>query len=200
VAAFVARGAEAARSAGPLGAVAVFAALVGATLLLVPMIPLVMACGWIYGMAGALLSLPAVVASAAIGFGVGRALGRRRFARALATRPRLRALAELAERGGILTVALLRVSPLLPFTPSNAVLGMTSLQPRHLVAGTFFGILPGGLLYTAAGALLPDAAALQRGETPRAIFWATLALGAVSMGVIGAAAARKLRDSPATRI
>ena len=189
----VARGAEAARSAGPLGAVAVGLAVLAGTLLLFPMVPLVMACGWIYGMPGAILSIPAATLSAAVAFEVGRALGRTRLQATLSRRPKMRALTDLAERGGLVTVALLRVSPILPFTPSNAVLGMTHLRLRDLVLGTFFGILPGGLLYTGAGALRPDAAAIARGETPRGPFWAMLALGASAMAVIGIAATRKLR-------
>ncbi len=190
----VARGAELARTAGPLGVLAVALAVIGGTLALLPMVPLVMACGWIYGMPGAALSLPAATASAAIAFAIGRALGHKRLQGALGTRPRLRALAELAEKGGLVTVLLLRISPLLPFTPSNAVLGMTSLRPRDLVLGTFLGILPGGLLYTAVGALLPDAAALERGEAPSGPFWAMLVVGAVALAVMGAAAGRKLRQ------
>jgi uncharacterized membrane protein YdjX (TVP38/TMEM64 family) len=172
----------------------VFGGVVAGTLLLLPMIPLVMACGWIYGMAGAALSLPASTVSAAIAFLIGRALGHTRLQSALSTRPKLRAIAELAEKGGILTVALLRVSPILPFTPSNAVLGMTRLRLRDLVIGTFVGILPGGLLYTSVGSLLPDADALERGQLPPGPFWALLGVGVVSMAVIGTTAARKLRQ------
>ena len=72
------RGAEAARSAGPLGVLAVGFALVFGILLLLPIVPLVMACGWIYGMAGAALSLPAATAAGSIAFLVGRAVGRSR--------------------------------------------------------------------------------------------------------------------------
>lgn len=190
---FIAKGAEAARSAGPSGVVVVGVALVAGMLLLLPMVPLVMACGWIYGMAGAALSLPAATLAGSIAFLIGRAVGRTRLKTALERRPKMRALADLAERGGIITVALIRVSPILPFTPSNAVLGMTGLRFRDLVLGTFFGILPGGLLYTSAGALLPDAAALERGEAPRGPFWAMLGLGLISMALIGTAAARQLR-------
>ena len=190
---YVAAGAQAARQAGPLGALAVFGALIGGLLLLLPMVPLVMAAGWIYGMAGAALSLPAATVAAVIAFAIGRGLGHTGMQRALTVRPRLRALAELAETGGLVTVALLRVSPILPFTPSNAVLGMTKMPLRDLALGTLVGILPGGLLYTSAGALLPDAEALARGEAPHAPFWAMLALGVVSMAIIGVAAGRKLR-------
>jgi len=190
----LARWAELARAAGPAGVAAVFGAVLGLTLLALPMVPLVVACGWIYGMPGALVSLPAVTLSGCISFLIGRALGRRHMAQALATRPRMRAIADLAEQGGLLTVGLLRVSPILPFTPSNAVLGMTGLRLRHLVVGTFFGILPGGLLYTGAGSLLPDAQALERGEGPRWMFWVILGLTAVAMAIIGTAAFRKLRE------
>lgn len=192
--ALIGRGAELARAAGPAGVAAVFGGVVVLTLLLLPMVPLVMACGWIYGMAGAAVSLPAATVSAALAFLIGRALGHTRLQSALVTRPKLRAVAELAEKGGVITVALLRVSPILPFTPSNAVLGMTRLRLRDLIAGTFVGILPGGLLYTSVGSFLPDPEALERGELPPGPFWALLGLGIVSMAVIATAATRKLRQ------
>jgi uncharacterized membrane protein YdjX (TVP38/TMEM64 family) len=172
----LARGAEQARAAGPLGVVAVALAYVAGALLLLPMVPLALAVGFIYGMPGALITVPMTALSAAIPFLAGRAL------------------AELAERGGLITVALLRVSPILPFTPSNFVLGMTAVRLRDLVLGTLIGVTPGSLLYTSAGALLPDAAALERGEAPRGPFWAILVLGVLAMGIIGTAAARKLRQ------
>jgi uncharacterized membrane protein YdjX (TVP38/TMEM64 family) len=189
----LAAAAERARGAGPSGVLAVFAAFVGLTFLVVPLVPMTMACGFIYGMPGAAVAVSAMTTSAALAFLGGRAIGGERLASALENRPRLRALAELAQRGGAVTVALLRVSPILPFMPSNAALGMTGLRLRDMVLGTAAGVLPGAVLLSAVGSLLPDAAALERGEAPRGPFWAMLALGVIAMATIATAAARKLR-------
>jgi len=133
------------------------------------------------------------VASAATSFGIARALGRGAFARWLLGRPRARALAQLAEDGGMATVALIRISPLLPFTPSNAVLGLTGLKPRALVLGTLFGMAPGIALYVWAGSLVPSAAALERHEAPGTLVWALIACSFAAAAIIGVAAARRLR-------
>ena len=164
-----------------------------ATLLLVPIIPLILASGWLFGLWGIPISLAAAVASAATSFGIARALGRGAFARWLLGRPRARALAQLAEDGGMATVALIRISPLLPFTPSNAVLGLTGLKPRALVLGTLFGMAPGIALYVWAGSLVPSAAALERHEVPGALVWALIGCSFAAAAIIGVAAARRLR-------
>ena len=181
------------QGAGLAGALLWGAGIYLATLLLVPIIPLILASGWLFGFWGIPISLAAAVASAATSFGIARALGRGAFARWLLGRPRARALAQLAEDGGMATVALIRISPLLPFTPSNAVLGLTGLKPRALVLGTLFGMAPGIALYVWAGWLVPSAAALERHEVPGALVWALVGCSFAAAAIIGVAAARRLR-------
>ena len=181
------------QGAGLAGALLWGAGIYLATLLLVPIIPLILASGWLFGLWGIPISLAAAVASAATSFGIARALGRGAFARWLLCRPRARALAQLAEDGGMATVALIRISPLLPFTPSNAVLGLTGLKPRALVLGTLFGMAPGIALYVWAGSLVPSAAALERHEVPGALVWALVGCSFAAAAIIGVAAARRLR-------
>jgi uncharacterized membrane protein YdjX (TVP38/TMEM64 family) len=192
---WVVEGAKLAHSAGPAGVLLTCAGIYVLTLLLLPIVPLTIAAGWLYGLWGALVSLAAAVASAATAFAVGRALGRTAAAQALLSRPRVRALAELAEQGGVLTVVLIRISPILPFTPSNAVLGLAGLRLRDLVLGTALGMAPGTLLLCWAGSLLPSAEAIEAGERLHAGFgWLLLALGFCAAAIIGVAAARKLRS------
>ena len=92
------------------------------------------------------------------------------------------------------TVALLRISPLLPFTPSNAVLGLTALKQRDVVVGTLLGMAPGMTLYVWAGSLVPSAAALERHELPGPMVWILVGSSFAAAAVIGVAAARKLRS------
>jgi uncharacterized membrane protein YdjX (TVP38/TMEM64 family) len=191
---WIVEGAKAVHALGWPGVLATFAATYLLTLLLVPVIPMILACGWLYGPWGAPLSLAAAVASAATAFGVARGLGGGAAAQALLERPRARALAELAARGGALTVALVRVSPLLPFTPTNAVLGLTPMRLRDLVLGTALGMAPGTVLYAWAGSLLPSAEAIEQGEAMRgAAVWILLAVALIAASVLGVAAARRLR-------
>ena len=182
------------------GALLTALCIYGLTLLLLPLIPLIIACGWLYGIAGAAIALGAAVASAATAFSISRALGGGAAAQALLTRPRARALAELAAEGGIVTVALVRLSPLLPYTPSNAVMGLTPMRLRDLVIGTAAGMAPGTILYCWAGSLLPSAEAIEQGESIHgAAVWILLGVAFVAAAILGTAAARRLRQRAAGR-
>ena len=164
------------------------------TLLLFPIIPLIVACGWLYGPSGSIISLTAAVASAATSFSLARALGGAAAAQALLERPKARALANLAAEGGLVTVTLIRLSPLLPYTPSNAVMGLTPMRLRDLVLGTAIGMAPGTFLYSWAGSLLPGVEALEQGETVHGTaVWILLAVALVAAAILGSAAARRLR-------
>src|SRR5258705_524161 len=100
-------------------------------------------------------------ARAETAFSVARALGRGAAAQAMLERPKARALADLAAEGGLFTVTLVRLSPLLPYTPSNVVMGLTPMRLRHVVLGTALGMAPGVILYSWAGSLLPSAQAIE---------------------------------------
>ncbi len=191
---WIVQGAKELHALGWPGALATAAAVYLLTLLLLPIIPLNVACGWLYGPWGAALSISASVASAATAFALARALGRGAAAQALLERPRAKALADLAAEGGAVTVALIRVSPLLPFTPTNAVLGLTPMRLRDLVAGTAIGMAPGTVLYSWAGSLLPSAEAIEQGASLRGTpVWILLGVAVLAAAILAAAAARRLR-------
>ncbi len=192
---WIVAGAKATHALGWPGLVAAFVAGYLLTLLLFPIIPLNIACGWLYGAAwGTALSLGAAVASAATAFSIARALGGRAAAQALLERPKARALADLAAEGGAITVALIRISPLLPFTPTNAVLGLTPMRLRDLAVGTAAGMAPGTILYSWAGSLLPSAEAIEQGEPLHGtLVWILLGAAMIAAAILGTAAARRLR-------
>ncbi len=191
---WIVEGAKLLHGAGPLGALVTALGMYLLTLLLLPIVPLVVACGWLYGVPGAALSLLAAVGSAATSFSIARALAGKAAAQALLVRPRARALADLAAEAGLVTVALVRLSPILPFTPSNAVLGLTAMRLRHLVLGTALGMAPGIVLYSWAGSLLPSAEAIEQGATLHSsAVWILLAVAFGAATVLGTAAARRLR-------
>ena len=188
-------GAREAHRAGAWGAFAWFGIVYALMLLLFPTVPLIIASGWLFGIFGAVIALAAAVAAAASAFALAGGLGRSDAARALREHPKARALSDLAEEGGAWTVALLRLAPILPFTPTNAVLGLTGMRLRDLALGTFLGMAPGALLYAWAGSLVPSAEALEEGESlvPGPLVWGLLAASIVAAAVIGIAAARRLR-------
>ena len=195
---WIALGAREAHRAGVWGAIAWFGIVYALMLLLVPTVPLIIASGWLFGVWGAAIALPAAVGAAASAFALARALGRSDAARALLDHPKARALADLAEEGGAWTVALVRLAPILPFTPTNGVLGLTGMRLRDLAAGTLLGMAPGSLLYAWAGSLVPSAEALEEGENlvPGPLVWTLLAASIAAAVVIGIAAARRLRRTP----
>ncbi|HEX4386477.1 MAG TPA: VTT domain-containing protein, partial [Myxococcales bacterium] len=93
------------------------------------------------------------------------------------------------------TVALVRLSPILPYTPSNAVLGLTGMRLRDMALGTALGMAPGVVLYSWAGSLLPSAEALEQGATLQpGLVWVLFALAFAAAGVLGVAAARRLKQ------
>jgi uncharacterized membrane protein YdjX (TVP38/TMEM64 family) len=194
VARWVVQGAKLVHGAGLPGAVAAGVAIYLLSLLLVPVIPLIVACGWLYGLWGAAISLGAAVASAATTFSIARKLAGNAAAQALLERPKARALADLAAEGGIFTVILVRLSPLLPFMPSNAVMGLTPMRLRDVAIGTATGMAPGILLYCWAGSVLPSAEAIEQGEVVHpGLFLVMLGSALAAAAILGIAAARRLR-------
>jgi uncharacterized membrane protein YdjX (TVP38/TMEM64 family) len=192
---WIVAGAKVVHALGWPGALATFAGIYLLTLLLLPIIPLIVACGWLYGPWGWVLSLAAAVASAATSFQIARKVGGSAAAQALLERPKARALADLAAQGGILTVALVRLSPILPYTPSNAVMGLTPMRLRDLVIGTAAGMAPGTILYSWAGSLLPSVEAIEQGETLHgSLVWILLGVAFLAAAILGTAAARRLRN------
>lgn len=192
---WIVAGAKLVHALGWPSVLATFAAMYLLTLLLLPIIPLIVACGWLYGVWGSAISLAAAAASAATSFQIARKLGGSAAAQALLERPKARALAELAAQGGIVTVTLVRLSPLLPYTPSNAVMGLTPMRLRDLVVGTVVGMAPGTILYSWAGSLLPSVEALEQGETLQGtLVWILLGVALLAAAVLGTAAARRLRN------
>ena len=87
--------------------------------------------GPIYAMAGCL-------ASASIGFAIGRWVGRDRVERL--TGARVTNIADAMARHGILAAFILRKIPM-PFTLANVIAGATSLRYRDFVVGTTLGLI-----------------------------------------------------------
>jgi uncharacterized membrane protein YdjX (TVP38/TMEM64 family) len=192
---WVVRGAKALHGEGLRGAFLTGGSMLVLTLLLAPIVPLIVATGWLYGIWGVLISLPAAVTSAATAFCIARKLGRRAAARALLERPKARTLADLAAEHGLTTVILVRISPLLPFTPSNAVMGLTPMRLRDIVLGTAIGMAPGIVLYSWAGSLLPSAEDIERGAPlTGGALWAMMGAAFAAAAILAAGASRRLRQ------
>jgi uncharacterized membrane protein YdjX (TVP38/TMEM64 family) len=66
--------------------------------------------------------------------------------------PRFAPLLHAAERGGWRTVALIRLIPVLPNTPVNFALGVTSVSLANYTVGTALGQFPMTYVWTQVGA------------------------------------------------
>lgn len=98
---------------------------------------------------GNLYALSGWLASAAMGYGIGRGIGREmvtRLARSWGHR-----LLEPADRHGFLTVLTMRVLPVAPFTLVNFFVGAARIRFRDFFLASVIGRIPGIVVLTLAG-------------------------------------------------
>lgn len=98
---------------------------------------------------GALYSVLGIATSCAIMYGVGAYLGKDALARQLGPRG-TRALEAVRARGA-LTVMVLRLISVLPFTIVNLAAGASAIRPLDFALGTLLGMMPGLIVATVMG-------------------------------------------------
>ena len=125
---------------------AVFVVLyVGLSLLLVPSSVLTLTAGLLFGIVpGASLAFVSGALSAAVGFFVGRRFGRARVERLAGAR--LEVVNRWLRRHGVVTVAIARNVPALPFGLVNYAAGVTGIPARRFLVGTLLGFGIGALV------------------------------------------------------
>jgi len=174
-------------SAGILG-IAIF--VVGYALLTLTPMPkgvLSIAGGVAWGLwVGSLIVLIGALIGAALSFWLGRVLGRDAVEHF--TGGRVRAVDDMLQRHGLLSVIALRLIPILPFTLINYAAGLTAVRVRAYALGTVIGIIPGTLAYVAVGAY--------GAELNSGFFVALGALGALTIG--GVFVANRIRKDGST--
>lgn len=129
----------------PFAPVVVLTGYVLAAILSVPITLLIAATGLVFGAwPGIGYALSGTLLSAMATYGIGFALGRdavRRLAGARANR-----LSERIGERGIVTVAVLRLLPIAPFTIVNLVAGASHIRLRDYLIGSVVGMTPGIVL------------------------------------------------------
>ena len=132
----------------PEALVAVLAVYVIGGLIAFPVVVLIVATGMVFGPTlGGIYALGGAVVNAAVTYGVGRRLGRDTVRRLAGSRLN-RITRRLAKRG-MLTVAILRLLPIAPYSIVNAVAGASHVRLRDFLLGTAIGMTPGiGLIVT----------------------------------------------------
>lgn len=170
--------AERVHALGAWGPAAFVAGYVLATVAGIPGSLLTLAAGAIFGLwAGVLWVFLGATLGASAAFLVGRYLARGLVERRVAGNPRFAAIDRAIAADGRRIVFLLRLSPAVPFTLLNYLLGLTRVRFSDFVAASV-GMIPGTLLYVYYGKLAGDVAAAAGGGAPRgAGYYAVLALG-----------------------
>ncbi len=161
---------------GPLGYLLYVAAYVVCCVLLIPAFALTLGAGAIFGfVAGSIVVLIGATLGATAAFLLGRTVLRGRVERMVAKRPKLAAIDRAIAAEGVRIMVLMRLSGFPPFTWINYALGLTGVHFGAYLATTFFGIIPGTLAFTWAGAV-GEAALSGRGNR---ISLAVTAVGAI---------------------
>lgn len=134
-----------------------------ATVAFLPGSILTLAAGIVFGLAwGTLWAFLGATLGAAGAFLVARYVARGAVERRLEGRPKFQAIDRAVGKEGWKLVALLRLSPVLPFNLLNYALGLTKVSFGGYVLACL-AMLPGTLLYVYYGTLLGDLAALAAG-------------------------------------
>jgi uncharacterized membrane protein YdjX (TVP38/TMEM64 family) len=138
--------------AAPIGFIALYG---GLSLLLVPGALLTLAAGVFFGpVQGAAVAFAGGVLGSTAAFLIGRALGRDAVERL--TGDRLRKVDRWLTDHGVLTFALVRIVPGVPYSLLNYAAGLTGIPARQYVKGSLLGLVPGAVAYASLGGALHD--------------------------------------------
>lgn len=168
------------RGIGPAGYVVYVVAYAVCCVLIIPALALTLGAGAIFGfVAGSLVVLVGATLGATLAFILARTVLRHRVEKMTANNAKFRALDRAITKEGTKILWLVRLSGFPPFTWVNYAFGLTGVSMAQYVVITFFGIIPGTLAFTWAGAA--GAAALT-GSGNRILLIVT-AVGAIAVAV-----------------
>jgi len=161
---------------GMLGPVVLAAIYVVATVLFVPGTILTLAAGAIFGLGigTATVSVGSTV-GASLAFLVARYGARKKVAEMARHNRHFGAIDRAIDEGGWKIVALLRLSPAIPFNLQNYLYGLTPVGFWPYVVASWVAMLPGTFLYVYIGHVTGAAIAGDRERTP--FEWAMLVVG-----------------------
>ena len=138
---------------GVFGGVVFGAAYIVAALLFVPGAALTLAAGLAFGVVwGTVVVSIASTIAAALAFLIARYAARERISRLAHRNERFAAIDRAIGENGWKVVGLLRLSPVVPFSLSNYLYGLTSVRFLPYLLASWIGMLPGTILYVAIGA------------------------------------------------
>ncbi len=168
-----------------------------ATVFLVPASPITIAGGAAFGLVtGLVASSIASTVGAALAFLVGRYLARDKVARVARKYPRFGAVDRAISEGGWKIVALLRLSPAIPFNLQNYLYGLTAIRFWPYVLTSWLAMLPGAFMYVYIGYLGRASleAAAEEGSTSvgKWVLWTVGLLATIAVTVYITRLARRM--------
>ncbi|MBI2923874.1 MAG: VTT domain-containing protein [Planctomycetes bacterium] len=139
-------------SLGVWGPVVFAAAYVVAAVFFVPGSALTLSAGAVFSLfTGTLLVSLASTAAAAVSFLIGRYVARDAVRQWAVKNPRFAAIDRAIGQGGWKIIALLRLSPAVPFSLGNYLFGLTSIRFWPYVLTSWLAMLPGTFMYVYLG-------------------------------------------------
>jgi uncharacterized membrane protein YdjX (TVP38/TMEM64 family) len=176
---------------GPLAALVYGLVYVAAALLFVPGSILTLGAGFTFGLGwGIVIVSIASTTAAAFAFLIARYLARNRIEELAKRNEKFRAIDAAIGKKGWKIVGLLRLSPVVPFSISNYLYGLTAVRFVPYVLASWLGMLPATVVYVYLGAAGRTLGA-GRAKDPWQI--ALLALGLAATVVVSVLLARAAR-------
>ncbi len=167
------------------------------TVLLIPGSALTTLAGVVFGIwRGTLIVSLAATTGASLAFLLGRYAFRSRIERRLSTKPGFTAIDQAVTARGWVIVALLRLSPIVPFNLSNYFFGLTGIGFWRYAIASWLCMLPGTLLYVYLG--YAAGAVAGAGGVNGPLHWALLLTGLVLVAVVSIYVTRMARRAMAS--
>jgi uncharacterized membrane protein YdjX (TVP38/TMEM64 family) len=162
------------------GPLALGAAYVVAALAFFPGSALTLTAGAVFGLVWGTVTVSlASTTAAALAFLIARYVARDKVARQARKFPRFQAIDRAIGEGGGKIIAMLRLSPAVPFSLGNYLFGLTAIRFWPYVLASWLFMLPGTFMYVYLGHIgtegLRSASGAERSKTPAE--WALLAVG-----------------------
>lgn len=168
---------------GIWGPVVLALVYVVATVLFVPGTILTLAAGALFGLVvGTVTVSIASTLGAALAFLIARYVARDKTAAMAGRNRKFSAIDKAIGEGGWKIVAMLRLSPAIPFNLQNYLYGLTPVRFWTCIATSWVAMLPGTFLYVYLGHVTGAAVGTDRERTPAE--WAMLAVGLLATAAV----------------
>ncbi|MCH9032928.1 MAG: DUF547 domain-containing protein [Planctomycetes bacterium] len=183
---------------GGWGPLALGAAYVVAALAFFPGSALTLTAGAVFGLVWGTVTVSlASTTAAALAFLIARYLARDKVARQARKFPKFEAIDGAIGDGGWKIIAMLRLSPAVPFSLGNYLFGLTAIRFWPYVLASWLFMLPGTFMFVYLGHIgtqgLRSAAGAEQGKTPAE--WALLGVGLLATIAVSVYVARLSRKA-----